>query len=385
MQRKGKAVIVLSTFTYLAYANEQLHGKSRSSSADVRPNFNMNEIAKSEDFKKLRRRKDVGLSDYDVHNDNSGVVYSSAKSPILNLRPGYVMWAIRRPQEFSADTMFLGLLEREEIPYEVITDHDLHELGVAAISGFSTVITGSHPEYPSLQSYNAYTAYSKQGGNLMYLGGNGSYWVTSTNIQTRPHRMEIHRGDQGLRSYTLPGGERVHGLDGEQVGLWRSRGLACTVLWGIGFSGEGAGLGVPFKRSELSKSDKSVAWIFEDIAENELIGVEEFGGGASGDEIDRFDEGLGSPSSVKVIASSTGHSDDFGIVPEDTSFPIINTLGTQTELIGSDLTYYVNSGGGGVFSVGSINWMCSLGWDNYDNNVATLTKNVIKGFLKGLR
>jgi hypothetical protein len=230
-QREGKVALVISTFTYLAYANEHLWDRSRASGIDVGPDFDMKDIATGEDFTPLNRRTDVGLSNYDVHNDGSGVVYSSAKRPILNHKPNYIMWAFKRPREFSADTMLIGFLEREGIPYEIVTDHDLHERGVAAISGFNTVLTGSHPEYPSTESYNAYTAYAKQGGNLMYLGGNGFYWVTSTDIQTRPHRLEVRRGDQGVRSYSLPGGERVHSLDSQQSSLWRSRGRACNVLF----------------------------------------------------------------------------------------------------------------------------------------------------------
>lgn len=384
-KREGKVVYVMPTFTYLAYANEQLHDRKRASAIDVGPNFDINDIAWTEDLRKMKRRSDLGLSHYDYHNDGSGVVYSSAKRPILNMRPNYYMWAWKRPREFSADTLMIGFLEREKIPYEVVTDHDLHERGVAAISGFNTAITGSHPEYPSLFSYNAYTAYARQGGNLMYLGGNGFYWVTSTDIQARPHRMEVRRGDQGVRSVTLDGGERVHNIDSQQGGLWRSRGRACNVLFGIGMCGEGATDGVPYGRSELSKKDKTVAWMFDGIGEDELIGEHGFGGGASGDEMDRFDLKNESPECVKVLASSTGHSDDFAIVPEEWQFPSTDILGTQNPDIRSDITYYVNSGGGGVFSVGSINWYCSLGWDAYENNVATLTGNVIKGFLKGLR
>ncbi|KIX99209.1 uncharacterized protein Z520_04785 [Fonsecaea multimorphosa CBS 102226] len=384
-EREGKVAFVISTFTYLAYANEQLWNRKRISSIDVGPGFDINDITITEDFEKMRRRTDLGLSNYDVHNDGSGVVYSSAKRPILNMRPNYVMWAWKRPREFSADTMMIGFLEREGIPYEIVTDHDLHEQGVAAIQGFNTVITGSHPEYPSVHSYNAYTVYAKQGGNLVYLGGNGFYWVTSTDIATRPHRMEIRRGDQGARSYEVDGGERIHSLDGQQGSLWRSRGRACNVLFAIGFAGEGAAPGVPYARSQLSKTDDSVAWIFENIGKDEILGEYGLGGGASGDEMDRFDVRNGSPETAKVLASSTGHPDEFGIVPEDAPFPITNTLGTQNPLIRSDLTYYINCGGGGVFSMGSINWCCSLGWDDYKNNIATLTGNVIKGFLKGRR
>jgi hypothetical protein len=349
------------------------------------PGFDINDIARGVDFERMARRADLGLSPYDVHNDDSGVVFSSAKRPILNLRPGYIMWAFKRPRELSADTMMIGFLEREGIPYEILTDHDLHERGVAAINGFNTVITGSHPEYPTLESYNAYTAYAKQGGNLMYLGGNGFYWPSFADMKTCPHRLEIRRGDQGVRTHTLPGGERISSMTGQMGGIWRSRGKPCNALFGIGFCGEGIGPGVPYRRSELSRTDAGVAWMFEGMSEDGLIGEFGLGGGASGDEIDRFDVRHGSPASAKVLASSTGHPDTFGIAPEDTEFPILNTLGTQNADIRSDITYYTTCAGGGVFSVGSINWFCSLGWDEYRNNVARLTGNVMKGFLKGLR
>ncbi|OAP53746.1 hypothetical protein AYL99_12084 [Fonsecaea erecta] len=136
--------------------------------------------------------------------------------------------------------------------------------------------------------------------------------------------------------------------------------------------------------SILSLSEnESVAWIFENIGKDEILGEYGLGGGANGNEMDRFDIRNRSSETAKVLAYSTGHPDEFGIVPEDAPFSITNTLGTHNPLIRSDLTYYINGGGGGVSLVGSINWCCSLGWDDYKNNIATLTGNVINGFLKG--
>lgn len=63
-------------------------------------------------------------------------------------------------------------------------------------------------------------------------------------------------------------------------------------------------------------------------------------------------------------------------------FPILKTLGSQTDEIRSDIVYYETDAGGAVFSVGSINWFCSLGYDDYQNNVAQLTGNVIREFLR---
>ena len=376
----AKTAMVLSTFTYLAYANERLYDTTKASYADLGPDYQLSDILKTEDFYKMERRTDLCCSNYDTHNDDSGIIYSSAKRPILNVRPNYWQYGFRRPREFSADLMMIGFMEQTlGIPYDVVTDHDLHSMGVAALARYDTVITGCHPEYPSVESFDAYTAYARRGGNLMYLGGNGFYWVSAT-AHDRPHRLEVRRGDQGVRTYTLPGGERVHSLNGQQGSLWRSRGRACNYLFGLGCCGEGTGDGVPYKRTEASK-DPKLAWMFEGIGEGELLGEHGFGGGASGDEIDKFDLGNGSPANCIVLASSTGHSDHFGAFPEDLVFPITKTLGSQTDEIRSDIVYYETSGGGAVFSVGSINWYCSLGWDGYKNNIAKLTENVLRGFL----
>ncbi|KIX08909.1 uncharacterized protein Z518_03566 [Rhinocladiella mackenziei CBS 650.93] len=377
-----KVCFVFCTFTYLAYANERLYDTTRENTADLGPGFDINKVLKSDEFYKMQRRLDLGLSCYDRHNDGSGVVFSSSKRPILNVRPGYVMWAFSRPRELSADLMMIGYLEREGIPYEIVTDHDLHSRGASTLRGFNTVITGSHPEYHTRESFGAYESYAKAGGNLMYMGGNGFYWVSALDV-ARPHRLEMRRGDRGVSPFALPGGEHIQSLDGQQGGLWRSRGMSCNTLFGVGFCAQGTGPGVPYKRTDASRNPQ-FSWMFTGVT-GDLIGEHGFGGGASGDEIDRYDVRNGSPEDAVILATSTGHSDDFGIATEDLSFPALNTLGTQTNLIRSDVVYYVGAGGGAIFSVGSINWYCSLGWDDYDNDVARFTGNVIKGFLLGKR
>lgn len=137
---------------------------------------------------------------------------------------------------------------------------------------------------------------------------------------------------------------------------------------------------MPYKRTDAGK-EASFAWMFDGIGEDELLGEFGFGGGASGDEMDKCDYKIGSPHNTVVVATSTGHPDRFGMFPEDISFPFQNVLGTQTREVRSDVTYYETNGGGAVFSVGSINWLCSLGWDRFQNNIAQLTGNVLKEFV----
>lgn len=86
----------------------------------------------------------------------------------------------------------LGFLEREGIPYEILTDHELHACGASVLQGFNTVITGCHPEYPTLNPFKAYNTFARADKNLMYLGGNGFYWVSSLDAGSG-HRLEVRQ------------------------------------------------------------------------------------------------------------------------------------------------------------------------------------------------
>ncbi|KAF5632418.1 uncharacterized protein FTJAE_7528 [Fusarium tjaetaba] len=369
-------VYVLSTFTYLAYANEHVYDRGHIKDR-VSTRY---KVIPDTHAEKTVRRNDLGLSTYDIHNDRSGVIYSTAKRPIMNMRPDYISWNLHRPRGLSADLLMLEFLERSGNPYDVVCDHDLHTHGYSSISRYGTIITGSHPEYHTTESLKAYMDFIKSGGNVMYLGGNGFYWscaTTSENI----HRVEIRRGGEGVRPFTCAGGDRVFSSNGQSGLLWRSRGLPSNAFLGVGSCAAGPGPGVPYKRTEASKESK-FTWMFDGIQQDELLGEYGFGGGASGDEIDKCDYEVGSPAGTIILATSTGHSEEFAMFPEDVIIPFKNVLGTQTREVRSDMTYYETSGGGAVFSVGSMNWLCSLGWNRFDNNVALITGNVLREFVR---
>lgn len=370
--------LVLTTFTYLAYANERMFDQTKSSAMTTPDGVSIG--SENEYYRNLAKRPDLGLSAYDVHRDGSPCVFSSARRPIMNVRPGYVHWALNRPREFSADLLMIGFLERAGIPYDIITDHCLHK-DQRVTSQYETLITGCHPEYQSLRTLDAFSNFAKSGGNLMYLGGNGFYWVADIDLK-RPDRLEVRKGDQGCRSVTMPAGERTLSLTGAQGGLWRSRGRAPNYLFGIGPCAFGTGLGVPYRANPRYASDPEFAWLFDGIGPNDPIGEYGFGGGASGDEIDRLDYELGSPSNTILLASSQQHDDSFGLFNEDQMFPMVNTLGSNCDRVRSDLVYYETAGGGAVFAVGSINWYSSLAWEGYENNVARMTGNVLREFLR---
>lgn len=333
----ARVALVMTTFTYLAYANERMFDQSRSS-AMITPD-RVNVASDNHYFANLDKRPDLGLSVYDVHKDGSPCAYSSARRPILNVRPGYVHWALDRPREFSADLIMVGFLEKLGIQYDIITDHCLHTQGQKALSKFDTVITGCHPEYHSLETLDAFSGFAKTGGNLMYLGGNGFYWVAEVD-SAGGSRLEVRKGDQGCRSVTFPAGERMHALNGVQGGLWRSRGRAPNYLFGVGPCAFGTGKGKPYMVNEQHARNPRFSWIFDGIDLNGLIGEHGFGGGASGDEIDRLDYELGSPTHTFVLATSEQHDDSFGLFNEDSMFPMVNTLGSQCDRVRSDMVYY---------------------------------------------
>lgn len=199
--------------------------------------------------------------------------------------------------------------------------------------------------------------------------------------------MEVRRADVGARTHELPAGERYHSLNGQLGGLWRSLGRSPNLLWGIGSSASGKGPGRPFFPAEEALNNPSLSWLWEGLNEESrrCLGSQGLAGGASGDELDRHDIGIGSPRNAIVVATSERHDDHFMLFNEELQFPMISTLGSTSPMVRSDLVYYETNGGGSVFSVGSINWNNSLAWDGYQNDIAQVTENVIAEFLSRAR
>jgi N,N-dimethylformamidase len=104
-------------------------------------------------------------------------------------------------------------------------------------------------------------------------------------------------------------------------------------------------------------------------------------GGAAGDEIDRYDLGLGTPPETLRLATTEGlHNDCYQLVIEDVTQMTPGYGGTEHPDVRADLTYLEVPNGAAVFSVGSINWCGSLPHDGFDNNVSRITENVLRRF-----
>ncbi len=371
-RKRPPIAVLLPTFTYLAYANEHVR--------EGLDHFDGVRSWPSRQDEEISARRDFGLSLYDHHADGTGVCYSSPARPVLNLDPSYRFWLFNGPVHLGEDLYLLDWLERLGYDYDVITDHLLDAEGAALLAGYQVVLTGSHPEYASLAMLDALETHVRGGGRLMYLGGNGFYWVTSAD---KDGLIEIRRGTSGGRAWESEPGECYHSSTGEPGGLWRHRGRPPNRLFGVGFAAQGADEKAPgYRRVLAAELAEDWGFVFDGISDPAAIG--DFGlllGGAAGNEVDRADASRGTPAETIVLATSNGHSDAYQLAVEDLAFTAPGQGGTEQALVRSDVVIVPYAGGGIVFSVGSITWLGSLAFNGYDNDVARLTHNVLKRFL----
>ena len=367
--------MLMPTCSYLAYANERIGldtGMAQVLSSQVT-------VIHEWDLA-LRQRREYGLSCYDSHRDGAGVCYSTRLRPILNMRPKHRMAPTVVPWQFPADLSVIYWLETMGYDYDVITDEDLHQEGLACLEPYNVVINATHAEYYSETMMDATEDYLAAGGRLMYLSGNGYYWVVSFRAGDMDV-MEVRRLDMGTRAWAAEPGEHYMVSNGEHGGLWRGRGRAPQKLLGTGFTSEGMDESKPYRKMPDAE-DPAAAWIFEGI-DGDIIGDRGLAvGGAAGIEFDRYDLALGTPPHTLILASSEGHSDNFPLVVEDILCNYPGMGGTQDHRIRADMTYFTTPNNGAVWSASSIAWGQALPIDACDNSASKVTANVLNAFMK---
>ncbi|MCC7451422.1 MAG: LamG domain-containing protein [Anaerolineae bacterium] len=366
---------LLPTMTYLAYANDRARSFAEHSSGVADRKLALDPLDHY-----LAEHPEFSASIYDIHPDRSGICYSSRLRPIVSIRPRYKYWVVTTSRHFAADLYLIDWMEQKGFQYDVATDEDLHVDGESLLARYPVIVTGTHPEYWTTPMLTALENYLAHGGRLMYLGGNGFYWVTSVDPE-RPHIVEVRRGISGTRAWNSAPGEAYHSTTGEMGGLWRHRGKAPNQLVGIGFTAQGWNGRAPGYTRQPDSFNGRAAFIFEGVAPDETIG--DFGlvlDGAAGDELDRVDSSLGTPAHTLVLASSSGH-DRFTLpVIEDwTEISAALMLGKITT-VHADMVYFETPNNGAVFATGSITWCASLSHNNYTNNVSRITENVLRRF-----
>lgn len=358
--------LLMPSCTYMAYANHRMLFEGAdfvAARSRLRP-----------EHEYVRKHPELGRSHYEEHTDGSGVMFSSRRRPVLQLRPGADGWNFTPDTDLNA---FLDHLQGHlKIGHDIIADEDVHAEGIDALAAYRVIVTGTHPEYWSTRMLDALEEWLRRGGRLMYLGGNGFYWRVAFS-DAWPGAIELRRAEDGVRNWSTEPGESYHAFTGEYGGLWRRLGRAPNTLVGVGFVAQGFERAIGYKRSEESYTSRA-AWIFENVDDTD-IGTSGLGGGAAGQEVDRYSQTLGSPAHAVILASATDFGPDMTRTKEELKASII--VPSPDPVVRADMVFFETPAGGAVFSVGSISWFGALARNGYDNDVAHITANVVRRFV----
>ncbi|MDA1099242.1 MAG: N,N-dimethylformamidase [Proteobacteria bacterium] len=356
--------LLVPTASYMAYANTRQRLKPNLIFGDGHPEW------VNDGF--LAGHPEVGGSLYDLHDDRSGIHYSSRLRPVMNMKPGD-----NRPWGLPADLNIVAWLTRIGQTFDVITDEELHREGAALLQPYRCILTGSHPEYHSTAMLDGIAAFLDQGGRLMYLGGNGFYWRIAFR-DDKPGVIEVRRAEDGTRAWMSPVGEYYQSFDGEYGGLWRRNGRPPNQLVGIGFAAQGFEKSGHYER-QSGADDPRAAFAFAGVGTGPIGDFGSIGGGAAGEEIDRWDTRDGTPIHALVLARANDFGGDMLRTKED----FLSTMPQFDDPnVRADMVFFECPRGGAVFATGSIAWISSLAHEGYANNVAQITGNVLRRFLE---
>ena len=377
---KSKLALIIPTNSYMAYANDNLCVNSVVAQLLTGrvPLISPSDLL-------LNEYRGYGLGTYTTYRDGWGVNISSRLRPILNMRPKYIHILSPSLWQLNADLHFVDWLYEMGYDVDIHTDEDIQNEGVELLKQYKVVMTGHHPEYLTEQVWHAFHDYQMQGGRFMYNAANGYYWICAMH-PNNPNIIEVRKGDNGTRAWTINPGEYCNAFDGKHGGLWRVRGRDMCKILGVSFTSFGLTYSSYYKRAPDSELPEC-SWMFDGIGLDEPIGdFGLIGDGAAGLELDRYDLEKGTPHRAYLLASSEGHNDMFVTVSEDSTFNargnILNGTGENNPNTRADIVYYKTPKNGAVISFSSMSWLGSLSHNKYNNNVSQLMINVINGFIK---
>ena len=346
--------VLLPTFTYQAYSCERAAPALASSE---RP----------EDRWVAENRL---LSLYDRHADGGGGYEASLHRPLTQLRPSYRCSQHGGPHGLAQDLILLGFLARRGIEVDLLTDHDVHREGAAALAGHRVLITGAHPEYATAELRDALDTHVAAGGGLAYLGGNGLQGVISVDPE-RAAVIEVRRNDTQALCWQADAGEHHHAATGLFGGDWRRHGRPERALLGVALHGFGDAPATAYER-RVEPGDPVGDALFAGLEPGEAIDADGIVlGGPAGYEVDSSDSRTGSPPDTRVLAVSRDLA-SYDRWPDDV---VDDAHGVPSE-IRAEMTLHGGDGRGYVFAVGSIAWTGCLGEDS--NPVARVTENVLR-------
>ncbi|MFY9983233.1 MAG: N,N-dimethylformamidase beta subunit family domain-containing protein [Chthoniobacterales bacterium] len=252
-----------------------------------------------------------------------------------------------------AELWLLNWLDGNNYTADVYTDLDFHN-GIPSIGEYTALILNTHPEYWSDQMRDQLDSYLANGGNLLYLGGNGLF------ERCTPF------GDGSVEEFF--GGDPSQGRDRNYFRNANPPRPERAVL-GVGFLYNNYLTTSPPAPYQVTNPTHRF-FNGTGLANGDLIGKSGHNGPASGWEMDTSD--TATAPATQVVTAWEGN--DRGAPPPGIE---VLALGTNTPVDGQlvgHMTHYQHSGGGLVFSVGSL---CFTGSFAVDPILQRIVANVL--------
>ncbi|MDW6026606.1 DUF6605 domain-containing protein [Mesorhizobium sp. BAC0120] len=353
---RAPLLFLVPTATYLAYADEFLPAHLYEWKCEDRGHL----FAIDNNLKSL----------YDYHSDVSGVSIASYRKPKATLRDDYNYPLCGCPHNLPVDLNFLRFCHENGIAFDLITDHCLHERGLAGLEGYAAVVTGSHPEYMSVEMEDALRRFASRGGSIAYLGGNGF----AGKVAFRDDLMELRRSPlEAGRTWDGPIAEQSLSITNEPGGHLRASGRGEFSLIGGAISLMGFDGARPFTRTAESY-EPSAAWLFEGVSEA-TFGTEGIVlGAAAGYEVDATDPHLGTSPDTIVVARATGFPESF---VHDATRWYEGGDSEREARRSAEMTLRHLASGGLIFSASSVAWCGALPQGGM-NDVGRITLNLLR-------
>ena len=324
-----------------------------------------------------------GRSHYSLHSDGSPVLVTSSRRPCDTFSPharlqveggdGFAEGAVVT-HLMMADLYAWHWLVSEGVHPAVLDDRELHHAGAEALSDVDVLVLSAHPEYWTTQMLDALQGHLDRGGHVIYLGGNGLYWVTSLH-PTKPHLMEVRRWG-GSQVSSVVQVDRTHQYEPVAGGLWAEAGRPPNESVSVAFTGFGAGDSLEYERTEASYTPEW-SWMFDGV-EGPRFGTEGINTGA-GNEFDRVDTDLPSPGRLTIVATAHPQTTDhFGVLEYGRSR-------APHPRVSAHMVMAETEAGGLVFSTSAITASGCLVVEGPDAPLRRVVSNVLRRMLDSAR
>ena len=367
---RARVAFVVPTFSYQAYANNTFWQPEE---AELFPFSGPNGSAPL-----YAAAGNMGLKSlYCLHADGSGIALASKKRPQMTIRADFRSQLLGVPHQFAADLNILAWLQSAGIDFDILTDEDLDEASDDLLQHYDVLVTGSHPEYCSRASLAAYDVHRKQGGSILYSGGNGFYWRICRHSDA-PHLIEVVRSE-GVRTWTAAFGETHHALDQSPGGLCRNFSPTPEELFGnsfsaMGFSGDGAYQADP--GLDVSRLPQNLSDFFQRVSDQPF--------GVAGLELDGTRAGGFRDGIRHILARSIKLPS--GYVPAIEDVASLDLFANKpaeklSEMAQGQIVLVEHEAGGLGLSIGSIRWAAGLQDNNDERRCGELMMAGLKDML----